>query len=212
MSARKISRACRNRIALIAPLVLIPPCAGTKAGAQRAIGCILSPTPSAPANLQHALQRLRLGVLRFRRRHLCPFLPPAQCTDRTLAFVLDGLLGNESDLKIEEHYTDTHARPTSTSPPSPCWARFCPRVRGVRHRHVTGSISATTAATLTASSQSRGPGCRHRSESKLVEILENSSNSCISDLSHQTPWLSPFFGLYERSDTDASPNQLRGLI
>src|SRR3981189_2279118 len=33
---------------------------------------------------------------------------PIECTDRDAAFVLDGLLYNESDLEIEEHYTDTH--------------------------------------------------------------------------------------------------------
>src|SRR6202035_1850669 len=33
---------------------------------------------------------------------------PIECTDRDAAFVLDGLLYNESDLEIEEHHTDTH--------------------------------------------------------------------------------------------------------
>lgn len=33
---------------------------------------------------------------------------PVECTDRDAAFVLDGLLYNESDLEIEEQYTDTH--------------------------------------------------------------------------------------------------------
>ena len=33
---------------------------------------------------------------------------PIECTDRDAAYVLDGLLYNESDLAIEEHYTDTH--------------------------------------------------------------------------------------------------------
>jgi TnpA family transposase len=33
---------------------------------------------------------------------------PIECTDRDAAFVLDGLLYNESELEIEEHYTDTH--------------------------------------------------------------------------------------------------------
>ena len=31
-----------------------------------------------------------------------------ECTDRDAAYVLDGLLYNESDLALEEHYTDTH--------------------------------------------------------------------------------------------------------
>ncbi len=33
---------------------------------------------------------------------------PIECTDRDAAFVLDGLLYNESDLELDEHYTDTH--------------------------------------------------------------------------------------------------------
>jgi hypothetical protein len=33
---------------------------------------------------------------------------PIECTDRDSAFVLDGLCYNESDLELEEHYTDTH--------------------------------------------------------------------------------------------------------
>jgi TnpA family transposase len=31
-----------------------------------------------------------------------------ECTDRDAPYVLDGLMYNESDLNIEEHYTDTH--------------------------------------------------------------------------------------------------------
>ena len=31
---------------------------------------------------------------------------PIECTDRDAAYVLDGLLYNESDLAIEEHYTE----------------------------------------------------------------------------------------------------------
>jgi TnpA family transposase len=33
---------------------------------------------------------------------------PIECTDRDAPYVLDGLLYNESDLSLEEHYTDTH--------------------------------------------------------------------------------------------------------
>ena len=31
-----------------------------------------------------------------------------ECTDRDAPFVLDGVLYHESDLDLEEHYTDTH--------------------------------------------------------------------------------------------------------
>ena len=33
---------------------------------------------------------------------------PIKCTDRDAPFVLDGVLYHESDLDLEEHYTDTH--------------------------------------------------------------------------------------------------------
>ncbi len=33
---------------------------------------------------------------------------PIECTDRDAAYALDGLLYNESDLALEEHFTDTH--------------------------------------------------------------------------------------------------------
>ena len=38
--------------------------------------------------------------------------------DRDAPFVLDGVLYHVSDLDLEEHYTDTHGAPRSTSPPS----------------------------------------------------------------------------------------------
>ena len=33
---------------------------------------------------------------------------PIECTDRDAAFILDGLLYNESELEIEDHYTNNH--------------------------------------------------------------------------------------------------------
>ena len=33
---------------------------------------------------------------------------PIECTDRDVSYVLDGLLYNESDLPLWEHYVDTH--------------------------------------------------------------------------------------------------------
>ena len=48
---------------------------------------------------------------------------PIECTDRDAPFVLDGVLYHESDLDLEEHYTDTHGytgphdrRPHRTEP------------------------------------------------------------------------------------------------
>jgi TnpA family transposase len=43
--------------------------------------------------------------------------------------VLDGLLYNESELEIEEHYSDTHGY-------TELGLRFCPRIRGVQHQRI----------------------------------------------------------------------------
>ena len=43
------------------------------------------------------------------RYNYAPFYSrPIECTDRDASFVLDGVLYHESDLDLEEHYTDTH--------------------------------------------------------------------------------------------------------
>ena len=62
---------------------------------------------------------------------------PIECTDRDAPFVLDGLLYNETDLELEEHYVDTHgyieinfAAFTMLS------RRFCPRIRGLQHQRI----------------------------------------------------------------------------
>ena len=57
---------------------------------------------------------------------------PIECTDRDAAFVLDGLLYNESELEIEEHYTDTHGyTEINFAAFAMLGLRFCPRIRGV---------------------------------------------------------------------------------
>ena len=56
---------------------------------------------------------------------------PIECTDRDAAFVLDGLLYNESDLEIEEHYTDTHGyTELNFAAFAMLGRRFCPRIKG----------------------------------------------------------------------------------
>jgi len=62
---------------------------------------------------------------------------PIECTDRDAAFVLDGLLYNESELEIEEHYTDTHGyTETNFAAFAMLGLRFCPRIRGVHHQRI----------------------------------------------------------------------------
>ena len=62
---------------------------------------------------------------------------PIECTDRDAAFVLDGLLYNESDLELEEHYTDTHGyTEINFAAFAMLGQRFCPRIRGLQHQRI----------------------------------------------------------------------------
>ena len=62
---------------------------------------------------------------------------PIECTDRDAAFVLDGLLYNENDLPLEEHYTDTHGyTEINFAAFAMLGRRFCPRIRGVQHQRI----------------------------------------------------------------------------
>jgi len=57
---------------------------------------------------------------------------PIECTDRDAGFVLDGILYNESDLELEEHYTDTHGyTEINFAAFAMLGRRFCPRIRGL---------------------------------------------------------------------------------
>lgn len=60
-----------------------------------------------------------------------------QCTDRDAAFVLDGLLYNESDLALEEHYTDTHGYTEINFAAFAMLGRqFAPRIRGLKKQRI----------------------------------------------------------------------------
>ena len=62
---------------------------------------------------------------------------PIECTDRDAAYVLDGLLYNESDLELEEHYTDTHGYTENNFAAfAMLGKRFCPRIRGLQHQRI----------------------------------------------------------------------------
>jgi TnpA family transposase len=57
----------------------------------------------------HQFNDFALEFYSFVADNYAPFYSvPIECTDRDAAYVLDGLLYNESDLALEEHYTDTH--------------------------------------------------------------------------------------------------------
>jgi len=62
---------------------------------------------------------------------------PIECTDRDAAFVLDGLLYNESELELEEHYTDTHGyTEINFAAFAMLGRRFSPRIRGVQRQQI----------------------------------------------------------------------------
>lgn len=62
---------------------------------------------------------------------------PIECTDRDAAFVLDGLLYNESDLDLDEHYTDTHGyTEINFAAFAMLGKRLCPRIRGVQKQRL----------------------------------------------------------------------------
>lgn len=60
-----------------------------------------------------------------------------ECTDRDAAFVLDGLLYNESDLTLDEHYTDTHGyTEINFAAFAMLGRRFAPRIRGLKKQRI----------------------------------------------------------------------------
>jgi TnpA family transposase len=62
---------------------------------------------------------------------------PIECTDRDAAYVLDGILYNESDLAIEEHYTDTHGYTEINFAAFAMLGRtFAPRIKGLHKQHI----------------------------------------------------------------------------
>ena len=62
---------------------------------------------------------------------------PVECTDRDAPFVLDGVLYHESDLDLEEHYTDTHGyTEINFAAFAMISMRLCPRIRGLHHQRI----------------------------------------------------------------------------
>ena len=62
---------------------------------------------------------------------------PVECTDRDAPFVLDGVLYHESDLDLEEHYTDTHGyTEINFAAFAMIGMRFCPRIRNVHRQRI----------------------------------------------------------------------------
>jgi len=65
------------------------------------------------------------------------FSLPIECTDRDAPYVLDGLLYNESDLPLEEHFTDTHGYTENNFAAfAMLGMRFSPRIRGLHRQRI----------------------------------------------------------------------------
>src|SRR6516165_5447236 len=93
---------------------------------------------------------LALEFYTFLADNYAPFHSmPIECTDRDAAFVLDGLLYNESDMEIEEHYTDTHGyTELNFAAFAMLGRRFCPRIKDVKHQRIYRSIPTATTVRL----------------------------------------------------------------
>ncbi len=62
---------------------------------------------------------------------------PIECTDRNAPYLLDGLLYNESDLQIEEHYTDTHGyTEINFAAFAMLGKKFSPRIKGLHKQKI----------------------------------------------------------------------------
>lgn len=62
---------------------------------------------------------------------------PIECTERDAPYVLDGILYNESDLDIEEHFTDTHGYIEINFAAFAMFGKkFSPRIRNVAHQRI----------------------------------------------------------------------------
>lgn len=62
---------------------------------------------------------------------------PIECTDRDAPFLLDGLLYNESDLPLEEHFVDTHGYTENNFAAfAMLGKKFSPRIRGLHKQRI----------------------------------------------------------------------------
>ena len=88
---------------------------------------------------------------------------PIECTDRDAPFVLDGVLYHESDLDLEEHYTNTHGyTEINFAAFGMIGMRFCPRIRSLHRQRIycadpDRDASSPSNGTASASSTRRSP-------------------------------------------------------
>lgn len=86
----------------------------------------------------HRFRDYALEFYSFVADNYAPFYSTViECTDRDAAYVLDGLLYNESDLVLDEHYTDTHGyTEINFAAFAMLGRRFSPRIRGLQSQRM----------------------------------------------------------------------------
>ena len=89
-------------------------------------------------NYSYKFNDYALEFYSFVADNYAPFYSvPIECNERDAPYVLDGLLYNESDLQLEEHYTDTHGyTEINFAAFAMLGKRFCPRIRKVQKQRI----------------------------------------------------------------------------
>jgi TnpA family transposase len=86
----------------------------------------------------HKFSDFALEFYSFIADNYAPFYGiPIECNERDAPYVLDGVLYNESDLQLEEHYTDTHGyTEINFAAFAMLGKRFCPRIRNLSKQRI----------------------------------------------------------------------------
>jgi len=89
-------------------------------------------------NYSYKFRDYALEFYSFVADNYAPFYGvPIECNERDAPYVLDGLLYNESDLELEEHYTDTHGyTEINFAAFTMLGKRFCPRIRKISKQRI----------------------------------------------------------------------------
>ena len=98
----------------------------------------LFPRKTVKRTYSHRMGDYALEFYSFIADNYAPFYStPIECTERDAAYVLDGLLYHESDLEIDEHYTDTHGYTEANFAAFALLGkRFCPRIRSLSKQRI----------------------------------------------------------------------------
>ncbi len=81
---------------------------------------------------------LALEFYTFMADNYAPFYStPMECTDRDAPYVLDGILYNETELSLDEHYTDTHGFTEINFAAFAMYGKtFSPRIKNVKTQRI----------------------------------------------------------------------------